>query len=184
MTITVFAMATTGLPVPHAGPEDPNQPRMVSLSAMLISGKWEERAAFHCLISPEGSVSAAEAEHIHGISERERELYGMEPRLAMANLMRFFRRSEECVTFNMAFARKLIEIELHRLNASAEDWMRGGFKKHCLLEEAGHVHNAGRIMKIAAAHEAVTGLAYDPPPKNKHMYDVRAALRVVQGLRS
>lgn len=183
MTITVVAISTTGLPRFDRGPSDPAQPRLVAISAVLYSPKWEERGAFHYITKPESTVSSAGAVAVHGVTERERELYGMDFQMVLACFMRFTRMSKEVATFNMPFLSLMIDVEMNRLDASSQDWNRGGLKKTCILQEAGNVHNSGKLMKIKAAHDTVTGLAYEQPEKNKHVYDVRAATRVLQHLR-
>ncbi len=153
------------------------------MSAIMFSPKWEERATFSYITKPDSTVSSAGAVAIHGVTERERELYGMDFHMVMASFMRFSRLSKEVAGFSMPFISLMIDIELDRLGAEARDWNRGGLKKTCLLQEAGNIHNSGRVMKIKDAHDVVTGLAYAQPEKNKHVYDARAAARMIQTLR-
>ena len=183
MTITVVAISTTGLVRHDRGPSDPAQPRLVAMSAALYSPKWEEKASFSYVTKPESAVSSAGAVAVHGVTERERELYGLDFAIVMASFMRFTRLSKEVAAFNMPFLSLMIDIELDRLKADAKDWNRGGLKKTCLLQETGNIHNSGKVMTIKAAHEAATGLLYEQPEKNKHIYDARAAARVIQCLR-
>lgn len=183
LTIAVFAISTTGLPNPHLAPTDPGQPRLVGMSAILFSSKWVEKGAFHGITKAVDGVSSAGAVAVHGVTERDRELYGIETKMMLAYFMRFVRHAKEIAAFNMPFVKFVIETELALGNWNTDDWLRGGMKRTCILEAAGQVHNAGRVMKIKAAHEAVTGLAYDQPEKDKHIYDCRAAARVMQILK-
>lgn len=154
------------------------------MSAILFSPKWEEKGAFSYITKPDATVSSAGAVAVHGVTERERELYGMDFNLVLATFMRFTRMSTEVAGFNMSFIATMIDVELDRLKADATVWNRGGLKKTCLLQDAGNVHNSGKVMTIKAAHEKVTGLLYEQPDKGKHIYDARAAARVIQRLRA
>jgi hypothetical protein len=183
MTITVFSLSTTGLPNFKLPATDPAQPRIVAMTATLYSSKWVEKGSFHGITKGEDSISSAEARAVHGVTERERELYGIEIKMMLAYFMRFVRHSKEIATFNMPFAKFVIDIELARGAWDTRDWLRGGMKRTCILDEAGSKHNAGRTMKIKAAHDAATGLSYDQPERDKHIYDCRAAARVLQALR-
>lgn len=184
MTVTVFAVGTTGLPNFRDGPAHQGQPRIISMAAILYSPKWDERGAFHYIVKADGSVSSADAEAVHGVSDRERELYGVEIRLILASFMRFVRHSKEIACFNMPFHDFMMDVELARIpDADKTDWLRGGLKRTCILQEAGAKHNDGRVMKIPVAYEASTGLVYSKPEKGKHLYDVRAAARTLQELR-
>lgn len=183
MTITVFAVSTTGLPDMKMGLSYPGQPRLVAMAAILFSTKWEERGAFHYIVRSEAAVSSADATAVHGVTDRDRELYGVESKLVLASFMRFIRHSDEVAAFNMPFHDFMMDVEMGALQADATDWLRGGLKRTCILQEAGAKHNAGRVMKIEAAHEAATGLTYSKPEKGKHLYDARAAARVLQELR-
>lgn len=183
MTTTVFAISTTGLPNFHRSAADPGQPRIIAVAAHLFSPKWVEQGAFHGITRAEDGVSSAEARAVHGITERERELYGIEIRMLMSYLMRFIRHSKEVACFNIGFVKFMIDIELHRLDADARDWNRGGMQRTCLLEEAGRRYNAGRVMTIQAAHDAAVGIEYHQPERAKHVYDARAAARMIMEMR-
>lgn len=183
MTITVFAIGTTGLPNFRRAPADPEQPRIVAIAATLYSSKWVEQDGFHFITRADGGVSSGDARAVHGVTERDRELFGIEAKLALACFMRFVRHSKEIATFNFPFARFMLDVEFDRANADVTDWIRGGLQRTCILESAGQRFNSGRVMTIAAAHEATTGIVYEQPARAKHVYDVRAAARVLQALR-
>lgn len=183
MTVTVFAVDTTGLVHFKKPPGDPSQPRMVAIAAILYSPKWEQRGYFEFLIRPEDNTSTPGAKAVHGVSERERELYGVDCRLAMGAFMRFVRMSKEVMAFNMPFAESMINIELTRLNANADDWLRGGLKRSCLRDLAALKWGDGRAMDLPATHERATGLVYEKPQRDKHIQDVRAAARIMMELR-
>ena len=182
MTITVFAISTTGLPNMSRGVDHPEQPRIVAMSALMFSAKWTEQGAFHAITKVAG-VSSGDARAVHGVTERERELFGVEPKAILAFFMRMVRLSKEVAAFNFEFARFMIDIEIHHLDVAAPDWRRGGLQRTCILTEAGQKFNAGRMMTIPAAHEAATGMVYEQPARAKHISDARAAARVLQEIR-
>lgn len=156
---------------------------MIAVAAMLFSQKWEERGAFHFLTRPEGNVSAAGAKAVHHISEREREIYGIRQKLVLASLMDLARNSREIIAFNLPFASRIIEIELDRASADPTDWIRGGLRRTCAMEAAGQKFNSGRAMKLVDAHEAATGISYDPPARDKHIHDAKAVARIMMEIR-
>ena len=183
MTIMLFSLDTTGLLRFDRPASDETQPRLVAMACAMFNSKWEQKGYFEFITKPDGVASQAEAKSIHGVTERERELYGVDHLFLMAAFMRFVRLSGEVATFNMPFAAKMLEIEFDRLKALNTDWIRGGLKRTCIRDEAGARWNNGKPMNIQAAHEAATGIAYAKPAKDKHVKDVRAAARIVMELR-
>lgn len=183
MTIAIFTVSTTGLFDFKRPVSDPGQPRMVGIAALLFSAKWQERAAFHCLIQPEGTVSTAGAKAAHGISDRERDLYGVRRKAALLMLMDFTRTATELAGWALDFNTSIIDVELHHLQADPKDWKRGGLKRTSIQQEAQARWNGGRPMKLADAHEIAIGITYQQPERDKHLYDAHAAARVLMELR-
>lgn len=179
----LFSLDTTGLILFDRPASDPMQPRLVAMAAGLYNVRWEQKGYFELITKPEGMISSAGARSVHGVTERERELYGVDYRFVMAGFMRFVRQAKEVATFNMPFAKAMLDVEFDRLQADKSDWTRGGLKRTCLKDEAGARWNSGKAMNIQQAHEIATGIAYEKPQKDKHAKDVRAALRIMQALR-
>lgn len=183
MTICVYTVSTTGLFNPERDVSHPSQPRMIGMAAVLLSPKWQERGAFHCLVQSEGTVTSAGAKAAHGISDRERDVYGVRRKTALLMLMDLSRVASELCGWALDFNQNIIDIELDRLQANVADWKRGGLKRTSIMQEASARWNGGRPMKLADAHGLATGIAYESPERDKHLYDVRAAVRVLMELR-
>lgn len=183
MTICVFACSTTGLVNQERDLDHPSQPRMIGIAAVLLSPKWQERASFHCLVQSEGTVTSAGAKAAHGITDRERDLYGVRRKSALIMLMDFTRVASELACWALDFNTDIVDIELHRLGAAVTDWKRGGLKRTSIMQEAASRYNGGRTMKLSDAHGMATSIAYESPERDKHLYDVRAAVRVLMELR-
>lgn len=179
MTTTIFTCATTGLYRFDLAPGDPSQPRVIAIAATMFDAKWTERGSMHCLIRPEASVSAAGATAVHHITEREREIYGVRSKCAIAMFMDFTRSSTQIVAFNLPFMSGMIDVELARLGVSVDDWRRGGLTRTCAMEAAAQKVNGGHAMKLPEAHAKVTGIEYSSPERDKHVHDVKAVARIM-----
>lgn len=182
MTTTVFAIETTGLYNWKSKPDDPAQPRIVAIAVGLYSARGDEQALFHAKLEPDGHVSSAAARDVHGVTERERELYGQDLRWCLGGLMRYTRKSDELVTFNMKFSRAVVESEILRLNADPSAWTRGGLKRVSVQDESAAKWNSGKLWDINAAHLAATGITYEKPEKDRHVKNLRATLRIMTEL--
>lgn len=183
MTLTVFAVATTGLVHFDKPLGDPTQPRMVALAAFMYSKRMVEKGAFHLFTRPEGTASTTGARQVHGITERERDLFGVRLKVAIATLMDMTRASTEIAAYSLDFCTRLIEIELHHLKADTTDWRRGGLVRTSIMQAATARYNGGKAMTLGAAHAAATGVAYESPTHDKHIHDARAATRILMELR-
>lgn len=183
MTITIFATSTTGLLNASKPLSHDSQPRMIGIAAVMLSPKWQERAAMHFLIQPEGTVTTKDAKAAHGISDRERELYGIRRRAALIAFLDMTRASTELCSWALDFHSAIIDIELDRAKADVGDWRRGGLKRTSLNLEAAARYNDGRTLSLPDAHAAAIGIAYESPERDKHLHDVHAAVRVLMDLR-
>lgn len=179
MTIAVFAIDTTGLYRFDKAGGDDQQPRIVAMAGALFNNKWRQKTSFDLITKSDGSISAAGAKDVHGVSERERALYGVDSLFMLAGFMRYVRLADEVCIFNMKFGRAVLESEMIRLKANYEDWTRGGLKKTCIGIESAARWNDGKHWNISAAHAAATGIAYDPPADDRHIHNLRAAVRIL-----
>lgn len=174
--ITVFRTDTTDMFRPGRAISDPQAPRMMRLEARLFTMKLEQVASIDFLIRPDGWVANAGATATHGITERMCTLAGVRARAALAVLMDFARCSRELVAWGMPFHSGVVDVELHRLRASFDDWKRGGLKRTCLMEFTASKINMGNPISLDAAWAQ----RYTAPMPSK----IEAAITLLKGFRA
>ena len=96
--------------------EDPSQPHIVQLGAILCDDSRRVVAEINLLVRPDGWVIPAEAIAIHGITQDMAERYGV----GLAAVMRLFldlcAHADVLVAHNVSFDEKMVRRELHHLN--------------------------------------------------------------------
>ncbi len=124
--ISIVDCETSGLRKPHAPPDDPTQPRMVQLSCKTVRGS--DRACVHRftrIIRPDGWSIEADAERIHGISERAAYQCGIALPIVLAELRASVSISTKIIGFNLlGFDAGVIDLALRDAQADGTWWRR------------------------------------------------------------
>lgn len=110
MSTLFFDTETTGLPSNRQPLDDPSQPWVCQIGAIVEDATGRIRAEMNLIIRPEGWEIPEAATAIHGISQDDAEKYGMSARAAISL---FFRLAETCtrvVAHNASFDRQMMEI--------------------------------------------------------------------------
>lgn len=94
---------------------DPCQPRLVQLAAILTDNSGEEISAVNLLIKPDGFVIDAGAEAIHNITTAFATAHGMPVRAAVGIFVHMARCAESLHAYNSDFDRIIMENEISRI---------------------------------------------------------------------
>jgi DNA polymerase III subunit epsilon len=116
---------TTGLPDFKAPSEDPKQPHIVQLGAVLLDMRTRKRlATLDLIIKPEGWTIPDEVSAIHGITTEHAALVGVPESLAVEMLLELNARCDYRVAHNESFDQRIVRIGCKRFfdEDSAEQW--------------------------------------------------------------
>jgi hypothetical protein len=177
MSTLFFRTETTAIPRMRKKPEDPTQPRIMQLSALLVDGSRRERASMCVLFRPDQWVASGEAAAANGIDIQMCEKYGVRAQGALGVFIDMVRTTKELAAFNLEFHSFMIAIELHRAgNKKNESWERPGILRTCVSNRAATIANRGKTMKLEAAHEAMVEQPF--VQRQNVLDDLRAVARI------
>lgn len=114
--------------------DDPGQPQMCQLGAVLFDAAWRRRAAFVFLIKPDGWSMSPGAEAHHGITEAQCARFGVPALLALAAFQQLAKSAMQVLAHNMEFDRAVIASELRRLETDTHWWARCAPRLFCTME--------------------------------------------------
>lgn len=113
--ILVFDSETTGLPDFHKQAEDPSQPHIVQLGAILYDSARRVVSEMNVLVRPDGWVISPETTAIHGITMEAATKYGLKLETVIRLFIALADRAELLVAHNYDFDNKMVRRELHHL---------------------------------------------------------------------
>jgi DNA polymerase-3 subunit epsilon len=119
MTI-VFDTETTGKANFKRPADDPSQPRIVQLGAILYDEEKRVVAEMNLLVKPDGWAIPKEASDIHGITTERAERYGLPIKTVIMLFIVLCRRAQLSVAHNRPFDKLMVEAELIRLGFTKE----------------------------------------------------------------
>lgn len=112
----IFDTETTGFALFNKSPLDPAQPRLVTISALLLSNNLSELATLDFLVKPEGFQIPKEATEIHGISTEKALDEGLEIKKVLRMFLEFADMAKSYVGHNIQYDDFLLQIECGRQN--------------------------------------------------------------------
>lgn len=115
--ILFFDTETTGKADFRRPPNDPVQPRIVQLVAMLYDDARHPAGSLNVIIRPDGFEIPAEASAIHGITTEYAKKYGVPLKVAVAAFESLFANAQLLVAHNIDFDRLMVRSELARIEA-------------------------------------------------------------------
>lgn len=121
MKILVFDTETTGLPEWSIPSEDPSQPHIVEIAAILFDD-GTEIDRFHTIIKPDGWVIPDDVAAIHGITTERALDEGMPEAEAVAGFLALHARSDMRVAHNESFDARILRIAFKRYGNGATGW--------------------------------------------------------------
>lgn len=191
---------TSGLPLFNEPSEDPRQPHIVQLGAVLFDlDTYQEIASLDVIVRPDGWVIPDEVAAIHGITTERAMDVGVPARVAFDLLLELWACSGVRIGHNEQFDARLVRIALmrHRDNDPAaeihQQWKAG--KAECTqllatpilklppterMRAAGRNHH--KSANLGEAYQFFTG----KPLEGAHsaMVDVRACMEVYRAIKA
>jgi len=155
----VFDIETTGKADFDRPPEDPIQPRLVQLGAILYDATWEVRAEVNLIQKPDGYDIPVKASNIHHITTEIATKYGVSGKAIMHLFAALCNRAHVIVAHNIAFDAIVIgrEMSVHQVDSKSpknkictmnamtnicqiKGWKPGQYKWPKLVEAFAHTH--------------------------------------------
>lgn len=115
MNTLFFDTETTGLPDFKKPAEDPSQPHIVQLGAILYDDDPRVVSEINLLVRPDGWTIPAEASGVHGITQEKAEKFGLPLATVMLLFLDLCRRADLLVAHNYSFDAKMVRREFHHL---------------------------------------------------------------------
>jgi DNA polymerase III subunit epsilon len=111
-----FDTETTGLPLWRDPSDDPRQPHLVQLAALLCGDDGQIAEEYSTIVNPGPGVRfEPEAVAAHGITPERAAAEGCEPKVALASFFEMVRQAELIVGHNVSFDVRIIRIASARL---------------------------------------------------------------------
>jgi DNA polymerase-3 subunit epsilon len=121
--ILVYDTETTGLPLFNDPSEDPRQPHIVQIAALLTDGD-EVVERYTATVKPEGWIIPDDVAAIHGITTERALAEGVPERDVVTAFLSLWRKAARRVAHNETFDARIIRIALMRFYdaALADEW--------------------------------------------------------------
>ena len=110
----MFDTETTGLYMPSMPSSHPDQPRILSVGAILADELGNERERFYALIKPDGWVVDEESQKIHGITTERAMDEGHPADEVLHQLYSMMGRARVRTGFNEPYDRRMVRIDTYR----------------------------------------------------------------------
>ena len=129
---TFFDCETTGLPVWKSPSEDPCQPHIVEIAALLCNEAGIIVDRFEALIRPAGWTITPEMTAIHGITNEMAMDLGISEAEALEGFMALHSRASLRVAHNITFDDRIVRIALMRYqDEERANAFKDGSEKYC-----------------------------------------------------
>jgi DNA polymerase III subunit epsilon len=184
MLIMPYDMETTGLPLYKEPSEDPGQPHIVELAALLYDDTTGELVEqLHAIIRPDGWIIPDEVAEIHGITTERAMDEGRPEAEVLAEFLALHDLAMLRVAHNEDFDQRIVRIAIKRLGAGAtqeeRDAIADAFKaapKYCTMKADAKARGV-KWPKLVEAYKHHTGkdLGEDA---HSALFDARACAEV------
>lgn len=176
-TLLPYDTETTGLPVWSTPSDDPAQPHIVQLGAILCNADTQNNIqSINIIIKPDGWIIPDDMIAIHGITNELARDVGVSEKLAIEMLLDICGDSDR-VAYNKTFDQRIIRIALKRYGFGEEVMDKWAQKDnhHDPMRMYQKVHG-GKNIKLVDAYHTVTGKTL----KNAHsaIIDASAAKEI------
>lgn len=131
MRAAFYDTETTGMPLWGEPSEDPRQPHIVQIAALLVDlDTWATVASIDLTIAPTDWEIPADVVAIHGITTEHARAVGVSETLALELFCQLWARAQVRVAHNESFDARIIRCALHRFAGDAglpgpEHWKAG-----------------------------------------------------------
>lgn len=124
--ICVFDTETTGFPHWKLPSDDPRQPHLVDVCALLYTPEGELVDSFEAMVRPDGWDIPSDVAAIHGITNEIALEHGIPEALAVEGFLGIWRRAGLRVAHNVAFDDRIMRIGLRRF---ADSWVADDYRQ-------------------------------------------------------
>lgn len=154
MKALFYDTETTGLPLFQQPSEDPRQPHIVQLGALLVDLETRKRlASLDLTIAPTDWVIPDDVAKIHGITTDHAQTVGVSEVLAVELLLEMWDRSDVRIGHNEQFDARIVRCAIHRfrdrLHDDPDHWKAG--KAECTQALATPILKLPPTAKMLAA---------------------------------
>ena len=174
---------TDGLNVNGVPSDDPRQPNMISLTAVLDDADGNTLKTMNTLIKPARPI-LPELTAIHGITTERAEAEGITLFEAMNRFADIARQCDIMSAFNFFFDFKMVKIGCARMVNGGDDQLRRMFETKqsiCTMDAARKHLKAGRFISLQDAHTRLFGAPFEGA--HQSLADCHAHRRVFYHLR-
>lgn len=183
--IIVWDTETNGLPQWQVPSEDPSQPHMVQLAALLVDVDTAKVIqSMDVIIRPDGWEIPPEMTAIHGITHEHAMDVGVPEGLALAMFLEMW-NGRQRIAFNTTFDNRIIRIATKRycLEADIDRWHQGkqGEEWVCMMMAARKAMG-GKQPTLAEAYQHIIGA--DLQDAHTAMGDTKACMDIFFALRN
>ena len=149
--ICVFDAETTGLPLFRDPSDDPRQPHIVDICALLYTTQGELVDSFEAMVRPDGWEIPNEVAVIHGITNEIALEHGIPEAEAVTGFMNIWRQAGLRVAHNVSFDDRIMRIGLMRfLGEEVANTFREG-DKFCTCQATTNIVKCPPTEKMIAA---------------------------------
>lgn len=184
MPALFFDTETTGKLDRKRPPEDPAQPDLVQLAAILTDDALTEIASVSCIVYPTYWKIPEEAAKIHGIPQDKAEQFGLSLPTALEVFLEFADMADRFVAHNIEFDVAIMRRALARLKKDSKPFE--GKELRCTMRAAKpllklpnrnpYIQDAYKFPKLEEVHNHFFGEGIDGA--HDALVDVRATIRV------
>ena len=119
MKALCYDTETQGLPLFNEPSEDPRQPHIVEIAALLFDDAGQKIDSFHTIVRPDGWTIPDEVAAIHGITTERAMDEGIPEHQALAGFLAMHARADIRVAHNESFDARILRIAIKRFGYGA-----------------------------------------------------------------
>lgn len=162
----VYDVETTGLLDFKKPANDPSQPRIIQIAAIVIDDNRIETARLDVFIKPDGWVMPPDLEKLTGITQAILEEHGIPIADALTAFLDLWRACNERIAHNDSFDGRMLRSEMARLYGNVallEEWKQA--PAFCTMLKSSPICNLPPTEKMVAC-----GFNKPKPPKLEEAY--------------
>lgn len=176
----VLDTETSGLPVRGLPMDDPAQPRIVQIGAVLFDSSFREVGTYRTLIKPDGWGIAEQAREVHGISIEDCQRYGIAIKAALLQVVEFIKVARHVIGHNLTFDEAMFQREMSLIKATDAGLTRSRLRKHDTMKTGAALMDDGLYPSLGKLHGLLTG--QELPEAHDAIEDCRATWRCFRQL--
>ncbi|SED97653.1 3'-5' exonuclease [Pseudomonas anguilliseptica] len=154
-----FDTETTGLPNWKIPSDDPSQPHLVELAALLYNDAGELVEQFEAIIKPDGWIIPDDVIAVHGITNELAMDVGISEAEALEGFLAIHAKASLRIAHNVNFDDRIIRIGLKRyFSEEIADQFKAG-PKYCTCQQSRSIVAlpANKLPKLGEAYKHFTG---------------------------